>query len=191
MRLESYKSEFTNPVQLNFRRGIEKCSTYSFISAPTTMILRQESSDVAEGGLQNGFVQGGLGGLHDESIYDVVVVGGGMAGIGAAIGARQASPSSRVLIVESEGCLGGAATHRGVLSFCGLYSVEPVPRRAVGSIWDDLHRRLVEQGAARASPDKIVSLVQVNSTLFRGVRSLLTSWIRTLTPRDSNGSWTN
>lgn len=37
--------------------------------------------------------------------YDVIVVGGGSAGIGAAWGAAKAGAS--VLIVESEGCLGG------------------------------------------------------------------------------------
>ena len=93
--------------------------------------------------------------------YDIIVVGGGAAGIGAAIGAKQAVPSSRVLIVESEGCLGGAATHRGVLSYCGLYSVGPNPRRVVGQIWDEIHTRLVEEGAASELPDQIVAYVQV------------------------------
>ncbi|KAJ9609685.1 hypothetical protein H2200_006013 [Cladophialophora chaetospira] len=96
----------------------------------------------------------------DIAAYDVVVVGGGLAGIGAAIGAKQASPKSSVLLIESEGCLGGAATHRGVLSFCGLYSVEPEPRRAVGAIWTEIHRRLVEQRAAAEVPDRIVAYVQ-------------------------------
>lgn len=98
---------------------------------------------------------------RDVESYDVVIVGGGIAGIGAGIGAKQASPSSRVLIVESEGCLGGAATHRGVLSFAGLYSVESEPRRAVGAIWTELHRRLVEERAAAEVPDRIVAYVQV------------------------------
>jgi glycine/D-amino acid oxidase-like deaminating enzyme len=97
----------------------------------------------------------------DIDTYDVVIVGGGIAGIGAAIGAKQASPSSTVLIVESEGCLGGAATHRGVLSFAGLYSVEDEPRRAVGAIWSEIHQRLVEERAAAAIPDRIVAYVQV------------------------------
>lgn len=97
----------------------------------------------------------------DIDSYDVVIVGGGIAGIGAAIGAKQASPSSTVLIVESEGCLGGAATHRGVLSFAGLYSVEDEPRRAVGAIWSEIHSRLVEERAAAAIPDRIVAYVQV------------------------------
>ena len=43
---------------------------------------------------------------EDVSTYDVIIVGGGLAGIGAAISAKQASPTSSVLIIESEGCLG-------------------------------------------------------------------------------------
>ncbi|KEF52878.1 uncharacterized protein A1O9_11296 [Exophiala aquamarina CBS 119918] len=106
----------------------------------------------------NGFMQDST--KRDVDAYDVVVVGGGIAGIGAAIGARQASPGSSVLIIECEGCLGGAATHRGVLSFAGLYSVESEPRRAVGSIWSELHERLVEEHAAAVTPDRIVAYVQ-------------------------------
>ncbi|KAK5168132.1 uncharacterized protein LTR77_006700 [Saxophila tyrrhenica] len=95
-----------------------------------------------------------------QNTYDVIIVGGGAAGIGAAVGARQAVPASRILIIESEGFLGGAGTHRGVNSFCGIYSVGPDPKRVVGKIWDDVHSRLVSVGAAAADPDQIVALVQ-------------------------------
>ena len=40
--------------------------------------------------------------------YDVVVVGGGFAGVAAALAARRTG--AEVLIVEKNGCLGGAAT---------------------------------------------------------------------------------
>ncbi|KIW48139.1 uncharacterized protein PV06_00758 [Exophiala oligosperma] len=79
---------------------------------------------------------------ESDTSYDVIVVGGGAAGIGAAIGAKQAAPHARVLIIESEGCLGGAATHRGVTSYCGLYGVEHKPRRAFGAIWSEIHSKL-------------------------------------------------
>lgn len=85
--------------------------------------------------------------------YDVVVVGGGLAGIGAAVGAKKSAPNLNVLLIESEGFLGGAATHRGVVSFCGLYSVELKPRRAVGSLWTEIHEGLVNEGAASVFPE--------------------------------------
>ena len=106
-------------------------------------------------------------GTLDENSYDTIIVGGGAAGIGAAIGAKQAVPEARVLIVESEGCLGGAATHRGVLSYCGLYSVEKEPRRAVGQIWTELHSLLVKERAASDQPDRIVAYVQVCEPLHQ------------------------
>ncbi len=98
---------------------------------------------------------------HDTDCYDIIIVGGGAAGIGAAIGARQAVPDSKFLLVESEGCLGGAATHSGVNSYCGLYSIEERPRKAVGKIWEDLHQLLIAEGAASELSDRITAYVQV------------------------------
>ncbi len=48
---------------------------------------------------------------------DLVVVGGGMAGVMAALAAR--TPANRVLIVEPSNVLGGQGTAGGVAGFCG------------------------------------------------------------------------
>ena len=45
--------------------------------------------------------------------YDVIVVGGGAAGVAAAVGSSRAG--AKTLLVESYGCLGGAATMKGVV----------------------------------------------------------------------------
>lgn len=96
-----------------------------------------------------------------ESQYDVIIVGGGFAGVGAAIGARQACPLGRILVLESESCLGGAGTHRGVYSLCGLYTCTDRPKRTVGSIWDMLHKLLLEIGATDLKPTRHRGVFQV------------------------------
>jgi len=64
--------------------------------------------------------------------YDVVVVGGGAAGIAAAVGARDAG--ARTLLVERYGFLGGAATNAGVLSYCGFFVRGDACRQIVGGV---------------------------------------------------------
>jgi hypothetical protein len=48
---------------------------------------------------------------------DILVIGGGMAGVMAALAAK--TPSNRVLIVEPSNVLGGQGTAGGVAGFCG------------------------------------------------------------------------
>ena len=52
--------------------------------------------------------------------YDVVVLGGGPAGIAAA--ASAAALGRKTLLVERYGFLGGMGTAAGVTNFCGLHA---------------------------------------------------------------------
>lgn len=79
---------------------------------------------------------------------DIVVVGGGLAGVGAAIAAGRAG--ARVLLVEAQGFLGGTMTAVTVGSICGEYVLENgTPRRIVGGLIEDLVNRLMARGEAR------------------------------------------
>lgn len=68
-------------------------------------------------------------GRQTKTDYDVVVVGGGAAGVGAALGA--AKTGARVCLLEKYGFLGGAATNAQVLAYCGFHHQGDEPTPAV------------------------------------------------------------
>jgi hypothetical protein len=77
--------------------------------------------------------------------YDVVVAGGGAAGVAAAIGAARAG--ARTLLLERYGFLGGAATNAGVLTYCGLFLQREAAVPAVAGVASEVLRRLAGLGA--------------------------------------------
>jgi hypothetical protein len=66
--------------------------------------------------------------------FDVIVAGGGSAGVAAAVGA--AKTGAKVLLVEAYGFLGGAATLSQVLAWCGFYPQKEgaTPEAVVGGV---------------------------------------------------------
>src|SRR3954466_9606763 len=81
--------------------------------------------------------------------FDVVVLGGGPAGIAAAAAAAQAG--SRTLLIEHYGFLGGMGTAAGVTNFCGLHAnVHGKIQQVVKGIADDLLGRICGGGGLNA-----------------------------------------
>lgn len=81
--------------------------------------------------------------------YDVVVLGGGPAGIAAAASAARAG--ARTILVERYGFLGGMGTAAGVTNFCGLHAnVHGEIKQVVHGVADDLLARIDALGGLRA-----------------------------------------
>jgi hypothetical protein len=70
--------------------------------------------------------------------YDVVVIGGGAAGVAAAVGARAAGATVR--LVEQYPFLGGAATNSSVLALCGFFDQNR--NQVVAGVGEDILSRL-------------------------------------------------
>src|SRR5947208_4073362 len=81
--------------------------------------------------------------------YEVVVLGGGPAGIAAAVAAARAGRST--LLLERYGFLGGMGTAAGVTNFCGLHAnVHGDIRQVVHGVADDLLARIDRLGGLNA-----------------------------------------
>jgi len=81
--------------------------------------------------------------------YDVAVLGGGPAGIAAAVAAARAG--RRTLLIERYGFLGGMGTAAGVTNFCGLHAnVHGEMHRVVQGIASELLARIDRLGGLNA-----------------------------------------
>ena len=81
--------------------------------------------------------------------YEVVVLGGGPAGIAAAVAAARSG--RKTLLLERYGFLGGMGTAAGVTNFCGLHAnVHGDIRQVVHGVADDLLARIDALGGLNA-----------------------------------------
>jgi glycine/D-amino acid oxidase-like deaminating enzyme len=79
---------------------------------------------------------------------DVLVAGGGSAGVAAAVSAARAGAS--VVLVERNGFLGGTMTATSLGGICGLYSlVDGVPVQMVFGFAEEVRARLAAAGGTR------------------------------------------
>jgi hypothetical protein len=93
--------------------------------------------------------------------YDVVVLGGGPAGIAAAVAAGRAGRST--LMIERYGFLGGMGTAAGVTNFCGLHAnVHGEKRRVVHGIAGDLLDRIGHLGGLD-EPHDVMGRIQAQA----------------------------
>lgn len=82
--------------------------------------------------------------MKETHRYDVVVVGGGSAGIAAAIGSVKTG--AKTLLVERGGSLGGQATNANVASYCGFYTRGDHAQQIVKGVGEEVLQKLQEVG---------------------------------------------
>ncbi len=94
--------------------------------------------------------------------YEVVVIGGGPAGIAAALAAGRTGRST--VLVERYGFLGGAGTAAGLSTFCGLHAVVGGEhRQVVHGVVDDILERLEHMGGLNKPHLTIANQIQAQA----------------------------
>ncbi|MBR6208857.1 MAG: FAD-dependent oxidoreductase [Oscillospiraceae bacterium] len=78
--------------------------------------------------------------MKREYEVDVLVAGGGPAGVAAAVGAAQAG--AEVLLIERSPFLGGEGTHAGVGALCGIYTCGDNPQKCVAGVFDHIQEEM-------------------------------------------------
>lgn len=82
--------------------------------------------------------------MRNMYAYDVAVVGGGTAGIAAAVGAARAG--AKTILIERSPYLGGQATNSGVTAFCGFYTCGEEKKKVVAGVGDMVLKELQSLG---------------------------------------------
>ena len=74
--------------------------------------------------------------MKSDYSVDVLVAGGGTAGVSAAVGASQAGAD--VMLIERSAYLGGEGTHSGVGALCAVYTCGDNPVKCVAGVCDEI-----------------------------------------------------
>lgn len=108
--------------------------------------------------------------------FDVVVIGGGPAGLAASVSA--ARRGARTLLVERYGFLGGMGTAGGVTNFAGLYARhDGEMRQVVHGVVDELLERIDALGGLNAPQDGMQARIRVRSYDVSAYKCAADQWL--------------
>jgi hypothetical protein len=108
---------------------------------------------------------------------DVLVVGGGPAGLAAAVSA--ARQGAQVLLLERYGFLGGMGTAGGVTNFAGLYGKRGGEmQQLVRGVADELLERIGALGGLNAPQDGLQGRIRVRSYDVAAYKCAADGWLQ-------------
>src|SRR5665647_2024628 len=108
--------------------------------------------------------------------FDVVVIGGGPAGLAASVSA--ARHGARTLLVERYGFLGGMGTAGGVTNFAGLYGRKNGEmKQVVHGVVDELLQRIDGLGGLNEPQDGMMGRIRVRSYDVSAYKCAADQWL--------------